>query len=596
MTPSLFELPVLIVDCQTTGASPRTGHLLDLGWCVTRAADPVPASDRITDHLVRLPPGAAVPRPVSKLTGITTGETRAGLGRDRLWRDLGAAAAALQNGEGAFCVAHYARFEEGFLRALHAECAPLDAFPLRFLCTHEISRRLFPDLPRRSLRVVAGLFGSPAPELKRAQGHVAATISVWSGLVRRLRDDHGVETLDDLRRLLAEPPRARGGRWTYPLPREQRLALPDRPGVYRFLGGDGSVLYVGKARSLRARVNSYYRHRRPGDKVLELVSQAVDVETTVTASALEAALLEAAEIQRLGPRYNRALRVDDTRVWFFSPGFESARTRPDRAHRRGPFPDRRPFAVLRALSMLLSGELPRAEATRALNRALDLPGRRREGVLAAGVDLLAGRHGWTPDASRVGLLLATGRRLALERTAIRAAAGTRAGEAVSDAGEPETAATGGDEAPAFAGGLFGADQPEPGRGSTPESVADWLEGSLVHASKQVSRARWFTLLANSTLCWRPADASLAPPTQLPPPRRALILHRGSIALTCNLLLGETPPGPDRAGYDRLRVLTTEIRRLLAEGRDVELHLVPRTPRGKPRRLGTRLLRRVMERL
>ena len=108
--------------------------------------------------------------------------------------------------------------------------------------------------------------------------------------MRRLRDDHGVETLDDLRRLLAEPPRPRSGRWEYPLSRETRLGLPDRPGVYRFRSGDGTVLYVGKARSLRARVNSYYRKHRAEDKVLELVSQARDVDVTVTASALEAAL------------------------------------------------------------------------------------------------------------------------------------------------------------------------------------------------------------------------------------------------------------------------------------------------------------------
>ena len=57
-----------------------------------------------------------------------------------------------------------------------------------------------------------------------------------------------------------------------PGPRAQAVALPDAPGVYRFLAADRRVLYVGKATSLRSRVNSYFRKRRGEDKALELVT------------------------------------------------------------------------------------------------------------------------------------------------------------------------------------------------------------------------------------------------------------------------------------------------------------------------------------
>ena len=86
--------------------------------------------------------------------------------------------------------------------------------------------------------------------------------------------------------------------------------LPKRPGVYRMIDADGETLYVGKARSLRARVTSYFRASGLDAKTLALTGGVRDIQTTVTGSETEALLLEQSLIKALRPRFNVVLRDD----------------------------------------------------------------------------------------------------------------------------------------------------------------------------------------------------------------------------------------------------------------------------------------------
>ncbi|MBY5695058.1 excinuclease ABC subunit UvrC [Rhizobium leguminosarum] len=86
--------------------------------------------------------------------------------------------------------------------------------------------------------------------------------------------------------------------------------LPNSPGVYRMFNAEGDVLYVGKARSLKKRVNNYAVGRVHSHRIAQMVRQTANMEFVTTRTETEALLLEANLIKRLRPRFNVLLRDD----------------------------------------------------------------------------------------------------------------------------------------------------------------------------------------------------------------------------------------------------------------------------------------------
>ncbi len=98
--------------------------------------------------------------------------------------------------------------------------------------------------------------------------------------------------------------------------KEQIAQLPLSPGVYQFLNRDGEVIYVGKAKSLRRRVSSYFvSSKEHSAKVRVLVKQICNINHIVVASESDALLLENSLIKQLQPRYNILLKDDKTYPW-----------------------------------------------------------------------------------------------------------------------------------------------------------------------------------------------------------------------------------------------------------------------------------------
>jgi DNA polymerase-3 subunit epsilon len=530
----LSQLEVLVVDCQATAAAPR-GHLLEIGWARVLGTTITHAHA----SLIALPDGQQIPPAVARITGISEPMMRAAVDGRCAWRELTDQAARLMQ-QPAPTVIHFARFEQPFLRTLAAGVCPLDV-----VCTRDIARRLLPGLPRCSLRALAGYFGRAVGALRRSGDHVDATAFVWHELVGLL-DRHGVSTWDALHDWLAGPATPmRRRRRIWPMPRDVRLSLPTAPGVYRLLRTDGSVLYVGKAASLHHRVNSYFR-KQAGvpERLLEMLSQARAISFDVTPSPLEAALLEPDEIKRHRPPYNVALTTASRALWFTSLDL-CARNRQPSPH--CPFG---PFASADTLDQFAA--LARA------GRAALTPGARGpdDRTFTAGYDRLCATH---PELSRVDLsddakLLRLGTRLWRE--------GRRDRDPYEDNTEDED------------------DANDTRRGVTvwtPEFVHVSLEWLALRAALARRRAIWLTRLFDSSLVWRePADRCA----------RLMLIENGEVVSSEAVDAHATPPIPPGyrrpvaarreaftlGSFDRLRVLTTELKRLIAAGAPVALRL------------------------
>ncbi|MBR3051719.1 MAG: excinuclease ABC subunit C, partial [Selenomonadaceae bacterium] len=92
---------------------------------------------------------------------------------------------------------------------------------------------------------------------------------------------------------------------------EKLKTLPDAPGVYLMKDARGKIIYVGKARVLKNRVRQYFQaNKNHGAKVKAMVAKIADFETIITASEVEALILECNLIKKHRPRYNISLKDD----------------------------------------------------------------------------------------------------------------------------------------------------------------------------------------------------------------------------------------------------------------------------------------------
>ncbi len=135
--------------------------------------------------------------------------------------------------------------------------------------------------------------------------------------------------------------------------------IPDGPGSYQFVDGDGRVLYVGKAKSLRQRLNSYFQDPAGlAPRTAQMVSQADHVEWMVVDTEAEALLLEHNLIKQFQPRYNVRLKDDKSYPWLaLTVGDEWPRPAVVRGRKRtgvryfGPYPNT--GAIRETLDLLL---------------------------------------------------------------------------------------------------------------------------------------------------------------------------------------------------------------------------------------------------
>jgi DNA polymerase-3 subunit epsilon len=574
MPANLSDLEILALDCQAIGANPRKGHLLEIGWLRTCAADtPGPAVPNVRAYLASLPEGAEIPPAVQRVTGISPEALAKALDPANIWQKVCKTAKAIAAADQMHkcpAIIHYARFEAPFLRDLHDKSNHGDDFPFRIICTHEISKRLLPGLPRRGLRAIAGYFGHSVPPSRRSADHAVATAVIWQNLVSQLRADPGIQELDELTDWLRRTtPQKRAGR-VYPMEPETRLRLPEKPGIYRMLRSNKDLLYIGKATSLKQRVNSYFRQKgAQAEHTLEMLSQAAGLEVTLTGSALEAAVLESDEIKQHAPPYNVALQKGRRKLAFLTRDLQKFSGEPDKIHCLGPLPAGKTADAMTAFGSWHTNRrsMDRDEVFELGTVMLGVPPAYapEPECLAEGMDLFVEHHlAHLSRRSALRNLSGLGHRLWRERLAELAAAQAEEAEGDLEAdsadSDPEI-----EEAPSW----------------TPETVARAIEKFTMRSALLIRRARWLCLLSESSLAWEARDTD--------DHRKILLrIESGEVAQRRELPGGAEVPMPagytrrmadrqkifDLTTYERLRVVTTELRRLVAGSRHIEIRLRP----------------------
>ncbi len=293
----LREVTFVVVDLETTGASPADSAITEIGAVKVRGGV------RLGEFQTLVNPGLPIPAFVSVLTGITDSMVAAA-------PPIGAALAAfLEFSAGAVLVAHNARFDTGFLRAACERSgrpwpAPdvLDTVALaRAVVTREEARD-------HRLGTLARLFRSPVTPDHRALTDARATVDVLHGLIERV-GPLGVTSLEELLGYSSRVPETTR--------RKRHLAseVPHAPGVYLFTDGTGRVLYVGSSRDLRARVRTYFTATERRSRMGEMVAIAESVQSVVCATPLEAQVRELRLIAQHNPPYNRRSRFPERSPW-----------------------------------------------------------------------------------------------------------------------------------------------------------------------------------------------------------------------------------------------------------------------------------------
>lgn len=349
----LREVSFVIIDLETTGASPASAGITEIGAVKVRGGQVIGEFSTLVN------PGHPIPAFIAALTGIT----------DRLVQDCPRLASVLPSLlefiSGAVLVAHNAPYDVGFLKAAcslngHAWPSPqvVDTARLARVALHR------DEVRNCKLSTLATHFHTEVTPSHRALDDARATNEVFHALLERL-GNLGVSSLEDLATFTSR---------VSPQQRTKRhLAdgLPDSPGVYVFTDAQGVALYVGRSTSIRRRVLTYFTASETRRRMTEMISIAQSIRPIACSTVLEAQVREIRLIASEQPRYNRASRRPESATWLvLTPGFAPRlsivrQVRPEHLAWLGPFGSRQQAqsvadAILAAFPLrTCTGRIPR---------------------------------------------------------------------------------------------------------------------------------------------------------------------------------------------------------------------------------------------
>lgn len=289
----LATAPFVVVDLETTGNRADDGGVTEIGAIRLEGLREVGRFESLVN------PGRPIPSFVTKLTGISDSMVA---GAPPLADVIGGFAEFAQ---GAVLVAHNAAFDA---RLLDYACRRWLGRPLGLpaLCTVKLAQRLMPEQRRTSLEALSEHFGLGDGKRHRAMADAERTVDLLARFVPMLQE-RGASSVHHIIEAQEDPVSPR--RLEIHVRQTDLEELPEGPGVYRLIGREEEALFVGRANNLRERVLQYFLDiDHMSDRQLGMVSKTYEVSFTPCGSALEAALIEATDVHRLEPSYNRGDR------------------------------------------------------------------------------------------------------------------------------------------------------------------------------------------------------------------------------------------------------------------------------------------------
>ncbi len=284
-----------IVDVETTGGHPSGHGLTEIGIVIH---DGIAVQQ---SYSTLLNPGQHIPLTIQSLTGINNEMVASAPSFSEVCTEIQEILA------GHIFVAHNVNFDYSFIKAAFNR-EQIEYNPRR-LCTVRYARKIEKGLKSYALGNLCKHFGLTNKAAHRALGDAEVTAQILEILLTK--------DLDAQWQYLVKK---NSGELNLPanLPSKKYTELPEKPGVYYFLGEDGKPIYIGKAKNLKKRVASHFVSDKESKKSQSFKRDIFDLKHELTGSELVASLLEDHEIRQYWPIHNKAQKKPKTRFGVFS--------------------------------------------------------------------------------------------------------------------------------------------------------------------------------------------------------------------------------------------------------------------------------------
>jgi DNA polymerase-3 subunit epsilon len=277
-----------IVDIETTGGYAAANGIIEIA---VRIFD---GKTVVEEYETLVNPGQPIPKYIQAFTGISNEM----VADAPSFEEVAQTVFTLLQGQ--IFVAHNVNFDYSFIKNHLDACGY--TLQSRKLCTVRLSRQIFPGFPSYSLGNLCNSLQIDLTNRHRAGGDADATVILFQ---KMLESDTKDLISTSLKRNSKEQALA-----TH-VPKAQFEALPQTPGVYYFHDQKGKIVYVGKAKNIKTRVNSHFSNNSDGRQKQNFMRHIHSISFQSTATELMAAILESTEIKRLWPAFNTSQKKQE---------------------------------------------------------------------------------------------------------------------------------------------------------------------------------------------------------------------------------------------------------------------------------------------